>query len=147
MLPGAGDRQTLCGSLTSSLFRTRVKLPNAVAAFVLAHPVGGPEARFFRAHGFDEVNAAELEAGLLDIVRTADVEVVQSPHGMEHVAAGDLPIPSGGLKRGDGGAVVHVDDGAAVVYRLCASETDLLFDASEQERKQRGDDPCSSRLK
>ena len=42
-----------------------MKIPNANAAFVppekltgyllaLAHPVGGPKARFFRAHGFDE---------------------------------------------------------------------------------------------
>lgn len=83
-----------------------MKIPNVAAAFVpadklagyllaLAHPVGGPKARFFRARGFDGANAAELEAGLLAIARTADTEAVESPHGVKYVAVGDLPTPSG----------------------------------------------------
>lgn len=82
------------------------KIPNAAAAFVppdkltgyllaLAHPVGGPKARFFRAYGFDETNAAELEAGLLAIARSADAEATESPHGTKYVADGQLLTPSG----------------------------------------------------
>lgn len=83
-----------------------MKIPDASAAFVppgkltgyllaLAHPVGGPKARFFRAYGFDETNTAELEAGLLAIARGADAEAAESPHGMKYVVDGDLPTPSG----------------------------------------------------
>ncbi len=83
-----------------------MKLPNAAEAFVppekltdyllaLGHPVGGPKARFFRAHGFSEVSTAELADGLLSIVRTAEVEVEENPHGTKYVADGDLPTPSG----------------------------------------------------
>ena len=83
-----------------------MKIPNADAAFVppekltgyllaIAHPVGGPKARFFQAHGFDETNTAELEAGLLAIARGADAEATESPHGVKYVADGDLPTPSG----------------------------------------------------
>ena len=84
-----------------------MKIPNADAAFVppekltayllaLAHPVGGPKARVFRAHGFDEINTAELEAGLLAIAHGADAEVIESTHGVKYVADGDLSTPSGG---------------------------------------------------
>lgn len=83
-----------------------MKLPNAAEAFVppekltdyllaLTHPVGGSKARFFRTHGFDEINATELADGLLTIVRTAEVEVVENPHGTKYVADGDLPTPRG----------------------------------------------------
>ena len=83
-----------------------MKLPNADAAFIpsdkimgyllsSSHPVGGPKARFFRAHGFDEMNTEKLETGLLAIARSADVEVVQSSHGTKCVADGDLLTPSG----------------------------------------------------
>ncbi len=83
-----------------------MKIPNADAAFVppekltdyllaLAHPVGGPKARFFRVHGFDETNMAELEAGLLAIARSADAEGTESPHGAKYVADGSLPTPTG----------------------------------------------------
>ena len=83
-----------------------MKLSNADAAFIppdkitgyllaLAHPVGGSKARFFRAHGFDETNTEKLEAGLLAIARSADVEVAQGPYGTKYVANGDLLSPDG----------------------------------------------------
>jgi hypothetical protein len=83
-----------------------MKLPNAEAAFIppdkligyllaRAHPVGGPKARFFRAHGFDEEHVADLEAGLLALARSADVETVVAPHGVKYVATGWLPTPAG----------------------------------------------------
>jgi filamentous hemagglutinin len=83
-----------------------MKIPNDDAAFVppekltgyllaLTHPVGGPKARFFQAHGFDETNTAELEAGLLSIARGADAEAAESPHGVKYVADDDLLTPSG----------------------------------------------------
>jgi hypothetical protein len=83
-----------------------MKIPNAAAAFIppdkltgyllaLTHPVGGPKARFFRAHGFDETSTAELEAGLLAIARRAEAEAAESPHGTKYVADGRLPTPGG----------------------------------------------------
>ena len=83
-----------------------MKLPNAAEAFVppekltdyllaLNHPVGGPKARFFRAHGFDETNTPELASGLLAIARVAEVQVIVSPHGTKYVADGELPTPRG----------------------------------------------------
>ncbi len=87
-----------------------MKLPNADEAFVprekltdyllaLAHPVGGPKASFFRAHGFGEPNLAELETGLLTIARAVRVESKQGPHGTKYVADGDLPTPRGTVVR------------------------------------------------
>jgi hypothetical protein len=83
-----------------------MKLPNAAEAFVspekltdyllaVHHPVGGPKARFFRAHGFDETSTDELADGLLAIARAADVEVIKNPHGTKYVADGNLVTPRG----------------------------------------------------
>jgi hypothetical protein len=87
-----------------------MRIPNAAGAFIpsgklagyllaSAHPVGGPKAHFFRAHGFDESHADELEAGLLAIARHADASVSESRHGVKYVADGDLPTPGGGTVR------------------------------------------------
>ncbi len=81
-------------------------IPNASEAFVpreklthyllaLGHPVGGPKAAFFRMHGFDEANLAELEAALLGIARSAGVKVTTSKNGTKYIADGDLPTPRG----------------------------------------------------
>ena len=83
-----------------------MRIPNAADAFVppgklagyllaLAHPVGGPKAQFFRARGFDEAHAEELEAGLLAIARDAEAEAEESPHGTKYIADGDLSTPRG----------------------------------------------------
>jgi hypothetical protein len=87
-----------------------MRIPNADTAYVppekltghllaLAHPVGGPKARFFRAHGFTEANRTELEAGLLAIARYAEAEASENPHGTKYVADGDLPTPQGRVVR------------------------------------------------
>lgn len=83
-------------------------LPNAERAFVppdkligyllaLSHPVGGPKARFFRAHGFDETNAEALAAGLRAIATGAASSVRSSPFGTKYSVVGDLATPRGAV--------------------------------------------------
>ena len=83
-----------------------MSLPNAAEALVppekltgyllaLGHPVGGPKARFFRAHGFDDTNTGLLTAGL----RTIAAQGVALPRpglfGTKYTVVGDLPTPRG----------------------------------------------------
>ncbi len=89
--------------------RMEQTLPNRDKAFVprekLAgyllsetHPVGGPKAAFFRMHGFDDANVAELEARLLEVARTAPiVQILQNPYGTKYVLDGRVLSPSGAL--------------------------------------------------
>ena len=83
-----------------------MKLPNAAEAFVplakltdyllaLHHPGGGPKARFFRSHGFDETNLAALESGLVAIAQSAPTKGTKTKHGTKYVADGALPTPHG----------------------------------------------------
>ena len=61
----------------------------------LAHPVGGSKARFFRAHGFDDGNAALLASGLRAIGEVGDASERPGVFGTKYVVAGDLPTPRG----------------------------------------------------
>lgn len=84
-------------------------LPNRDKAFVprekLAdyllsetHSVGGPKAAFFRMHGFDDANVAELEAQLIEVARTAPVvQILQNPDGTKYVLDGRVLSPAGAL--------------------------------------------------
>jgi hypothetical protein len=84
-----------------------MQVPNAAEAFVppaklhaylLAedHGEGGPKARLLRSFGYDESNAALLEAQLLEIVRSNPVERAgPAPFGMKYVVHGILQAPIG----------------------------------------------------
>lgn len=62
----------------------------------LTHVVGKTKAQFFRAHGYDERTAAQLEEGLLAIAQQNEVvEELASPHGTKYVVDGTLPTPRG----------------------------------------------------
>jgi hypothetical protein len=76
--------------------------PAKLADYLLSesHPVGRTKARYFRAAGFDERNAADLAAGLLAIARAAAVvEEIASPHGVKYVLDGAVVAPSGDTLR------------------------------------------------
>lgn len=84
-----------------------MKMPNGANAVVPAaklteyllseaHPVGGPKARFFRAFGYTEDNAAVLEDGLLLIAEGNEVKKTkESPFGTKYGVDGDLATPNG----------------------------------------------------
>lgn len=85
-------------------------VPNAVRAVLpaeklsrylldVSHAVGGPKARFLRAHGFSESNAALLATGLRAIAAEGDGTEHPSPFGTKYVVTGDLPTPRGILVR------------------------------------------------
>jgi hypothetical protein len=88
-----------------------MKLPGREKAYVpprklvdyllsASHPVGRSKAKFFRAVGFDEMNAGALERGLVDIARSEDVtEVERTRHGIKYAVEGVLQTPAGGSKR------------------------------------------------
>ncbi len=76
--------------------------PAKLADYLLSatHPVGRAKARYFRAAGFDDRNAADLAAGLLAIARAAAVvEEVASPHGVKYVLDGAVVAPHGDTLR------------------------------------------------
>lgn len=62
----------------------------------LSHPVGGPKARFFRRHGFDDSRADLLRDELLGIARQADVkDTEETAYGTKYVLDGSLTTPRG----------------------------------------------------
>jgi hypothetical protein len=62
----------------------------------LSHPVGGPKARFFRRHGFDDSRADHLRDELLDIARQADGrDTEETAYGTKYVLDGSLTKPRG----------------------------------------------------
>ena len=84
-------------------------LPNADAAYVprgkvsgyllsLAHPLGHPKARFFRGLGFDDENAAMLEAELERLAREGElVRMIPGLFGTRYILEGRIRTPGGGL--------------------------------------------------
>jgi hypothetical protein len=61
-----------------------------------SHPVGGPKARFFIAHGFNEDRPASLGNGLLRIARQNEVRgTEETPHGTKYIVEGLLNTPRG----------------------------------------------------
>ncbi len=80
-------------------FRDRAYVsPSKVADYLLSqsHPVGRWKARVFRAAGFREANAPELEQALLALARSQDVSSVErSVHGTKYVVEGEIETPDG----------------------------------------------------
>ncbi len=77
-----------------------VVAPEKLRRYLLStsHPVGQSKARFFKAQGFTDENWTLLEAGFLDLARSAEVtETETSPHGMKYVLIGPVPTPAGRL--------------------------------------------------
>ena len=84
-----------------------MKLPNRERAQVpkrkltkyllsLSHPVGGPKARFFRSHGFDDTSVDRLRAELLGVAQRGEVvETEETAHGTKYVIVGSLLAPGG----------------------------------------------------
>lgn len=62
----------------------------------LSHPVGGPKARFFRRHGFDDSRADLLREEFLDIAKRADVTgTEETAYGTKYVLDGSVTTPRG----------------------------------------------------
>lgn len=84
-------------------------LPNADAAYVppgklsgyllsLSHPLGHPNARFFRELGFDEENASTLEAELVRLASESEVVGrIPGDYGTKYILEGRIRTPGGGL--------------------------------------------------
>ena len=84
-----------------------MELPNRDKAWIPApkltdyllnesHPVGGAKARFFRAHGFNDLNVSLLEQDLLEIAHTGTVDEVETiKHGVKYAINGSPDTPSG----------------------------------------------------
>lgn len=82
-------------------------IPNAESAFIppeklsayllnLAHPVGGPKARWFISLGYRPDNPEQLESDLLEIVRSSsDYVDEQTRFGVKYVVYGELRTPNG----------------------------------------------------
>ena len=82
-------------------------IPNADSAFVspeklssyllnLAHPVGGPKARWFISVGYDPDDPDQLEADLLGIVRGgSDFVVEDTRFGVTYAVMGPVTCPNG----------------------------------------------------
>lgn len=62
----------------------------------LSHPVGGPKARFFRQHGFDDSHAGLLRDELLGIAKHAEVaDTDETSYGTKYVLDGSVTTPRG----------------------------------------------------
>jgi hypothetical protein len=62
------------------------------------HPVGRWKANFFRAHGFDVINATLLKQQLMTIIHFKDAkEIVSSTHGTKYIIDGAIETPVGGV--------------------------------------------------
>jgi len=84
-------------------------IPNAASAFIpptklsgcllnLAHPVGGPKARWFIALDYQPDNPDQLETDLLEIVRnSSDYVDEQTAFGVKYVVRGQVESPTGSL--------------------------------------------------
>lgn len=66
----------------------------------LAHPVGGPKARWFVLRGFDAKLSTNLEYQLLGIVRASDDFVEEMTlYGAKYIVRGTLECPDGSRPR------------------------------------------------
>jgi hypothetical protein len=62
----------------------------------LSHPVGGPKARFFRRHGFDDSRADLLREEFLGIAKRADVTgTEETAYGTKYILDGSVTTPRG----------------------------------------------------
>ena len=68
-----------------------------ISGYLLAlnRPVGGSKARFFRAHGFDDDDAAQLADGLRSIAMRGTASPRPGPFGTKYTVAGELETPRG----------------------------------------------------
>lgn len=60
-----------------------------------AHPEGSGKAAFFRHVGFRVDQHGVLQAALLGLARTTEVQESTSPYGLEYVGVGVLNCPNG----------------------------------------------------
>jgi hypothetical protein len=60
----------------------------------IAHPVGGPKARFFLDHGFSRENPGELEDALHEHLRLRRSEQrIATEFGIKWIVKGPIPFP------------------------------------------------------
>ncbi len=84
-------------------------IPNAESAFIppkkltnfllnLAHPIGGPKARWFISLGYHPEDPDQLETDLLEIVHnSSDYLDERTLFGVKYVVLGQLESPNGSL--------------------------------------------------
>ena len=99
----------IAGKTLNATFQRAMPIPNAESAFIppeklgdyllnLAHPVGGPKARWFVSIGYHPGNPDQLESDLLEIVRNSvDYVVEETRFGVKYVVSGQLRTPNGNL--------------------------------------------------
>lgn len=93
----------------ANAFVPREKIVDYLLSFV--HPVGRHKARVFRALGFHEGRADDLERRLLAIAHVEDVrEVIATPHGVKYVLDGVTRTPSGAVARLRTVWIIETDD-------------------------------------
>ena len=64
------------------------------------HPLGKSKARYFRSHGFNDENVAELASGFLLIAKNSQAERSErSLFGVKYVINGELSTPNGDMIR------------------------------------------------
>ena len=82
-------------------------VPNASSAFIsqtklgsylldVAHPEGGPKARFFLGKGFSSADCATFEAALREHVAVRRIwSIAPNPYGQKFVVSCDITTPDG----------------------------------------------------
>ena len=60
------------------------------------HPVGRYKAAFFKAAGYSQDRALELESALVSILSNDVVDIVKSEFGTKYIVPGVLAVPQGG---------------------------------------------------
>ena len=61
-----------------------------------SHAIGKSKAKFFRSLGFDEMNSAQLEQGLIQIAQSQTVyETAETAYGTKYIIDGELHTPKG----------------------------------------------------